>query len=78
MSVRATHARHQSLEVSFNHGGEFVTLHRQDTYRMPKSKLYSLKKRILEGKLILPVNELTYKSYTVEADGTLRAGYPKI
>ena len=69
MSVRASHARAESNHVTKKIGDRLITLYRVDCLEQPKSKLYSIMKKIESGKLDIG-NE--YNVFNVELDGTLK------
>lgn len=65
MSARSRHARHQSRDTSFQTDAGDVTLH-ADTF-VDKSKLYTLKRKILTGKAGLDIK--TYRHFILRENG---------
>ena len=67
MAVRSSHARHQSRDTSFQSEFGDVTLHAG--VFVDKSKLYSLKRRILTGKINLDIQ--TYRHFVLAENGSI-------
>lgn len=67
MSARNRHAVHQSRDISFSTEFGDVTLH-ADTF-VEKSRLYSLKRRILAGRLNLEMG--LYRHFILKENGDI-------
>lgn len=76
MAVRNSHARSSRNYVSFNYNGLLISLYNKNCYS-PKSRLYSLKKKITTGKIVLPETLSPYKIYNYCDDGTVEPMFIK-